>query len=69
MSAPTLTSDELEVGAETAGVPRFPACFSFGGLGPATAPLVYNWVEGPDVATLTSEIRVLGAMPEVAPLR
>ena len=66
LSAPTLASDELDVVAETAGGPSFPAWCCFEGPVPPTVPIVSFGVEGPDVATLTSEVRVYGAMPRVA---
>ena len=66
MRAPTLASDELDVVAETGGGPSFPACCCFGGPVPPTIPIVSFGFEGPDVATLASEVRVVCTVPVVA---
>ena len=66
MNAPTLARDELDVVAEISGGPSFPACSCFAGPGTLTVSIVSYVFDGPDLATLTSEVRVLGAMPELA---
>ena len=65
MRAPKIASDELDVVAETAGGPCLPACYFEGPL-PPTVTIVSLWFEGRDVATLTSEVRVLSTVPVVA---
>ena len=66
MSSPTLASDALDVVAESDGGPSFPAWCCFAGPVPPTGPIFSFGFEGPDVATLTSEVRVVGAIPEVS---
>lgn len=66
LSASTLASDEWDVVAEVAVGPCFPACCCSGGILPPTVPPVSLGFGGQDVATLKSQVRVGGAMPDQA---